>query len=212
MSSNSNSGDAGLLANARARLQSVPPSKNPFRAGLDRGMANWRQEREAQYASIQIPKLETCPTCSKSIATDLPSCPHCGQELSQEIWKTTVSARNGRRAIKGGCVLAALIGFGVYIHSLPDPTPEEQAKREVEVAAYSAASKCDAIAARSMRNPSSFSSAWGKSYRDMGSQIKIWRNFTSTNGFGAKLDGHYICTFQKFSLEVDDIQFREGNH
>lgn len=212
MSSNSNSGDAGLLANARARLQSVPQSKNPFRAGLDRGMANWRQEREAQYASIQIPKLETCPACSKSIATDLPSCPHCGQELSQEIWKMTVSARNGRRAIKGGCVLAALIGFGVYVHALPGPSPEEQAKRDVEVAAYSAASKCDAIAAKSMRNPSSFSTAWGKSYQDMGDQIRIKRNYTATNGFGATLDGYYICTVNKLSQTIEDIQFRDGNY
>ena len=212
MSSNGNSSDPGLLTNARARLQSTPTTRNPFRAGLDRGMANWRKEREAQYASIRIPKLEACPTCNREIATTLASCPHCGQPLSKEIWKARVSARNVTDTIKGGCVLAALIGIGVYIHSLPGPTPEEQARQKVEEVAYSAASQCDSVAAKSMRNPSSFSAAWGKSYRDTGTQMKIWRNFTSTNIFGASMDGYYICTFNKLSQKVDDIQFRDGNY
>jgi hypothetical protein len=212
MSNNGDSGDAGLLANSRARLQTVPQSENPFRAGLDRGMASWRKKRQAQYASIRIPRLEACPTCNKDIATNLPSCPHCGQPLSEEIWKTALSARDAKRALKGGCVLAALIGFGVYVHNLPGPTPEEQARREVEKVAYSAASTCDTIAAKSMRNPSSFSSAWGKSYQDTGTQVRIKRNYTATNGFGATLDGYYICTFNKLSQKIEDIQFRDGNY
>jgi len=111
-----------------------------------------------------------------------------------------------------GYVLAALAVLGVYLYARPGPTPEEQAKQQMESAAYSAASQCDAVAAKSMRNPSSFSAAWGKSYRDMGDQIRIWRNYTATNGFGATLDGYYICTFNKLSQKIDDIQFREGNH
>lgn len=108
MSNNSNSGDANLLANARDRLQSVPQSKNPFQAGLDRGMANWREQRAADFASIRIPKADACPACNKTIATSLPSCPHCGQALSEDIWKNAQCARDTNVMRKTGYFLAAL--------------------------------------------------------------------------------------------------------
>lgn len=62
-----------------------------------------------------------------------------------------------------------------------------------------------------MRNPSSFESAWGKRYRVEGSNIIIWRNYTATNGFGATLDGYYICTYATNQKKVEAIEFRDGN-
>lgn len=46
----------------------------------------------------------------------------------------------------------------------------------------------------------------------MGPQISIKRDYTATNAFGATLDGYYICTVNKLSQLVDDIQFRDGNY
>ena len=210
MSSNSNSSDTELLANARASLQSATPSRNPFRAGFDRGMANWREEKAAKFVSIRIPKLDACPTCNKNIATDLPSCPHCGQALSEDIWKNALSARDAGSMRKTGYVLAALAVFGLYLYTGPGPTPEEQARQQVARDISTAAVECDNVAEKSMRNPSSFSPAWTKAYRDMGTEIWIWRNYTATNVFGATMDSHYICTFNKLSQKAEDIQFREG--
>ena len=210
MSNSSNSGDANLLANARARLQSVPQSKNPFQAGLDGGMANWREQRAADFASIRIPKADACPTCNKTIATSLPSCPHCGQELSQDIWKGALSARNAKSLRQIAYVLAALAVFGLYLYTRPGPTPEEQARQQGARDITTAAVNCDNVAEKSMRNPSSFSPAWTKAHRDTGTEIWIWRNYTATNVFGATMDSHYICTFNKLSQKIEDIQFREG--
>ena len=209
MNSN-NSSDADLLANARASLQRIPPSRNPFRAGLDRGRANWREQKEAHFASIKIPKLDVCPTCEKNIATDLPSCPHCGQALSEDIWKNALCARDANIMRKTGYVLAALAVLGLYLYTRPGPTPEEQARQQVARDISTAAVECDNVAEKSMRNPSSFSPAWTKAHRDMGTEIWIWRNYTATNIFGATMDSHYICTFNKLSQKIEDIQFREG--
>lgn len=210
MNSNSNSSDPELLARARARLQSAPPTKNPFRAGLDRGMASWRKQKAADFASIKIPKLDACPICGKNIATGLPSCPHCGQALSEDIWKNALSARDARSMRKTGYILAALSVFGLYLYTRPGPTPEEQARQQVARDISTAAVECDNVAEKSMRNPSSFSPAWTKAYRDMQTEIWIWRNYTATNIFGATMDSYYKCTFNKLSQKVEDIQFRDG--
>lgn len=56
-------------------------------------------------------ELERYPTCSRRTAVGAPSCPKCGQVLSDEVWRATV-ARAGRTRLwwgLGTIVILALV-------------------------------------------------------------------------------------------------------
>lgn len=71
---------------------------------------------------------------------------------------------------------------------------------------------CDTVARKSVKNPSSFSSAW--SYRELPTSrgVKIYRNFTAINGFGASLDNFYVCEFDALDQKFVGLDFYEGNY
>ena len=134
--------------------------------------------------------------------------------------------------ILGVCVISVLQSISI----MRDPEgywrsvarAEKQAKAQAEARAEAAAiaaqpsrsdyktvevvTACDIAARRSVKNPSSFSTAWSWEEVPTERGVMILRDFTAMNGFGANVDNYYICKYDAISQKFVSLDFAEGNY
>lgn len=210
MINNNDSINADFLANAGARLHSAPKSTNPFRAGLDRGMASWRESQEQWATTISVPKVAACPACAKQISTNTANCLHCDEPLSEGLWQQNMAKQEAKSMRKGGVILVLLLLIGLYVATRPEPRPltTEQSAKAAEVDAVTA---CDIATRRSVNNPSSFETNGYWRAQVEGKHLLIRRNFLAMNAFGANLDSYYLCKFDFMTMKLVDLKLFDGN-
>lgn len=74
------------------------------------------------------------------------------------------------------------------------------------------ATVCDITAQRSVKNPSSLSTAWSWKEVPTSRGVTIYRNFTAMNGFGANIDNYYVCSYDAISRVFVNFETHEGNY
>lgn len=99
---------------------------------------------------------------------------------------------------------------------------QQQAKKVEQKVASTQSSKkynvvevvtaCDMVTKKSVKNPSSLSTAWSWQEVPTSRGVTIYRNFTAMNGFGANLDSYYVCTFDAIDRKFVNYEIREGNY
>ena len=104
-------------------------------------------------------------------------------------------------------------GFVAFVSCVTDvgKSPKNRVANETAASEADLVSACDQYAQSRIKNPSSYSSAWGWDTRTSGLDMIVRRNFTAMNGFGANLDFYYQCKADLSTGNVLELNIYEGN-
>jgi hypothetical protein len=135
--------------------------------------------------------------------------------LSDQKWGATIGRRY-RGWFNGLGIAAVLVGALVVHERTRTVTPEELAQREEFRLDRAATDACETAVTRQLINSGSFDTAGNHRIRHTdktlpgNTTIKVSRNFTAQNGFGATIDQRYFCVYDKAMNTVLELMIEEG--